>query len=94
MKAIAKTYIKHDGERFAPGDLLPDACVACLGADNEALEIIDGDEVCDLQLAAEQLDPDNEDHWTKDGRPDVRALSDVLDRKVSAKDRNKIWPAK
>ncbi|HKJ76226.1 MAG TPA: hypothetical protein VKA64_03395 [Gammaproteobacteria bacterium] len=39
------------------------------------------------------LETGNAAHWTNDGRPDVRAISDVLDARVSADQRDRVWAA-
>lgn len=41
--------------------------------------------------AFELLERDNPDHWTADGRPDVRALSAIAGRTVKAADRDRLW---
>jgi len=38
-----------------------------------------------------KLDPGNEDHRTKDGLPDVKALESVGGLKVTSKQRDKLW---
>jgi hypothetical protein len=47
----------------------------------------------DIIDAIEVLDENNEDHWTTTGKPDTRALSDVLDRQVTAAERDAAWEA-
>lgn len=47
----------------------------------------------DIAGAIGKLDPDNKDHWTADGKPDANALSDLLDRRVSAAERDAAWAA-
>lgn len=55
----------------------------------------DGDEEDDgdtgILDAFELLERDNPDHWTADGRPDVRALSAIAGRTVKAADRDRLW---
>lgn len=46
-----------------------------------------------LREAILDLDADNPDHWTADGKPDARALADILDRKVTAAERDAAWSA-
>ncbi|SDH92311.1 hypothetical protein [Roseospirillum parvum] len=51
------------------------------------------DGATDLLAAIGQLEPGNPDHWTKDGRPDARALAAVVGREVSAAERDAVWEA-
>ncbi|SDH91887.1 HI1506-related protein [Roseospirillum parvum] len=51
------------------------------------------DGATDLLAAIGQLEPGNPDHWTKDGRPDARALAAVVRREVSAAERDAAWEA-
>lgn len=41
--------------------------------------------------AIRDLDPKIEAQWTQDGRPDARALSEILKQSVSAADRDAAW---
>lgn len=41
--------------------------------------------------AIRDLDPKVEAHWTQDGKPDARALSEILKQSVSAADRDAAW---
>jgi hypothetical protein len=38
--------------------------------------------------AIAELDPDNKEHYTNGGKPDAKVLSGLLDRNVSAKERD------
>jgi len=40
-----------------------------------------------------QLDPNNEAHFTKSGKPEVKALSALLGGTVSAAERDEVWDA-
>ena len=42
-------------------------------------------------LAIHSLDRGNKGLWTRDGRPDSRVLSELLNRVVSAEDRDQMW---
>ncbi len=44
-----------------------------------------------VQQAIAELDPDNPDHWLKDGRPDVKAIEEIINAKISAAERDVIW---
>lgn len=41
--------------------------------------------------AIRDLDPKVDAHWTQDGKPDARALSEILKQSVSAADRDAAW---
>ncbi len=45
----------------------------------------------DLSDAFDLLEEGNKAHWTKDGKPEVKALADILGRNVSAKERDEAW---
>lgn len=66
----------------SPGATEPAGEVDEAEAVNEADEIV---------AAIGQLNPENPDHWTKAGKPDVAALEAILDRDISADDRDAAW---
>lgn len=47
----------------------------------------------DLVAAIAKLDPAREDHWTQGGKPECRALAEIIGRDVSAKERDAAWDA-
>lgn len=44
-----------------------------------------------LMEAIKSFDPEDESKWTEDGAPDANVLSDVLNRQVSAAERDVAW---
>jgi hypothetical protein len=48
----------------------------------------DEDELAPVVAAIDALDPDNPSFWTAGGQPDLRALAEVLGRRVSADERD------
>ncbi len=44
-----------------------------------------------VQGAIFQLESDNPAHWTKGGKPEINALSAILERKVTASERDDAW---
>ncbi|MBE4620994.1 HI1506-related protein [Vibrio navarrensis] len=40
-----------------------------------------------------QLDPKNEEHFTKSGKPELKALSAILGRNVTGAERDDVWNA-
>lgn len=46
-----------------------------------------------IEEAFAYLEPDNEAHFTKSGKPDVKALEEILGRKVTAGERDQAWDA-
>lgn len=67
-----------------------DAAPAAKAEDGE-----DGAVSDDLIVAAiEELDPYNDDHWTAKGAPQVDAVSDILEAKVTRADINRAAPDK
>lgn len=40
-----------------------------------------------------QLDPSNEAHFTKSGKPELKALSTILGRNVTGAERDEVWSA-
>ncbi len=49
------------------------------------------DAILEIFDAIEDLEEDNKDHWTKDGKPDAKELSRILGREVTAEERNQAW---
>ena len=45
----------------------------------------------DLGAAIALLDPETPDHWQRDGKPKVKALEVVLNRPVTAAERDDAW---
>ncbi|MCG6213432.1 HI1506-related protein [Vibrio furnissii] len=41
--------------------------------------------------AIKQLDPENEGHFTKAGKPELKPLSAILGREVKAAERDEVW---
>ena len=37
------------------------------------------------------LDPDNEDHFTKAGKPNAKVLSEIMGREIKAVERDALW---
>lgn len=55
-------------------------------------EPVSGDTDAKVIEAIGQLTPGEEDHWTTDGRPEVKAINSLLDGvKITAADRDRIW---
>ncbi|WP_413206722.1 hypothetical protein [Rhodospirillum sp. A1_3_36] len=50
-------------------------------------------EAGDLVTAIGQLNPKNSEHFTKAGLPEVKALSEVAGRAVTAQERDAAWAA-
>ncbi len=46
-----------------------------------------------LMDAIKQLDPSNDAHFTKSGKPELKALSAILGRNVSGAERDEAWNA-
>ena len=60
------------------------------GADSDADN--DGDRQAALVAAIARLEPGREDHWTKAGKPEIRALEAVSDLSgISATERDAVW---
>lgn len=51
------------------------------------------DPIADLVAMIGRLDPENPDHYTKSGKPEVKALSKLAGRAVSGADRDTAWAA-
>ncbi|MCE7638384.1 HI1506-related protein [Vibrio fluvialis] len=43
--------------------------------------------------AIKQLNPENEEHFTKAGKPELKPLSAILGREVKAAERDEVWNA-
>jgi len=54
-------------------------------------EELSNDFIEDIVEAIALLEEGNEEHWTTIGRPEVKALKAILDRKVTAADRDAAW---
>ncbi|NOR69809.1 MAG: hypothetical protein GQ532_08985 [Methylomarinum sp.] len=93
-----KTYkvlspLKHNGDQLKAGDpvgLTDKQAQPLLSAKvvEEVVTVENPVSLTELIDAIAQLEPGNEDHWTKDGKPEVKALSAILRRKVSAAERD------
>lgn len=89
MLIITKRRIRHNGELHAVGaeiemetkdvNLLPKDSYAVVSESDWFYEAIS------------MLDPENEKHWTGEGKPDANALSSVCDKKISASERDELW---
>lgn len=73
--SLAEHLVVHSADAEAP-----------VGEADEAADKADA-----LVAAIGQLDPENHDHWTKAGKPDVAALEAILGRDISADDRDAAW---
>lgn len=51
----------------------------------------DPERLSDLLTAISELDPDNKDHYTEAGLPQVSALEEILDGDVTAAERDAAW---
>ncbi|WP_407546546.1 HI1506-related protein [Vibrio parahaemolyticus] len=60
------------------------------GSSKQALDI-DAAAQLAVQGAMFQLESDNPAHWTKGGKPEINALSAILERKVTAAERDDAW---
>lgn len=45
----------------------------------------------ELEAAIDRLDPENQEQWTKDGRPTTDALAAIVSRPVTANQRDTAW---
>ncbi|WP_430009852.1 hypothetical protein [Methylophaga lonarensis] len=64
--------------------------------DVKPIELFDKPEAVEVTEAAiaaaiKQLDPKNEDHWTKSGAPNSKALEKLIGAPVKAADRDAVW---
>lgn len=97
--------LRHDGERYAPGDTAPAAAFTkaqvahlqrrgVLGGEPSSTGADDApDQALQALVAAiDQLDPTNEQHFTNGGKPECAALAAAAGREsVSAKARDAAW---
>lgn len=94
-----KDTVLAPGTIHPPGSVLDEAAIA------DAAELVrrgfaswvgDKAEGTDLPLARivaaiAKLDPANPAHFTKSGRPEVKALSDLIGAEVSSRQRDEAW---
>ncbi|EOW9251043.1 TPA: HI1506-related protein, partial [Vibrio cholerae] len=60
----------------------------------DASGAVDGVSGCvGLMDAIKQLDPSNDAHFTKSGKPELKALSAILGRNVTGAERDEAWNA-
>lgn len=52
------------------------------------------DHQADILRAADTLNPENRDHFTSDGRPQVKALESVLGYDITADERDRAWASR
>jgi len=57
-------------------------------AQDEAVVTLD-DKIANVILT--KLDKDNPEHFTQGGKPQVKAIADILNIEISAGDRNRVW---
>lgn len=99
LYAVVIGPLRHDGKRYQAGEtveltpaqaapLLRDGVVVGRHAEAEP-ETLE-ERILD---AIDELDPDNKDHWTNDGKPDATALAEIVGERVSAKLRDQVWEA-
>ena len=79
----------HDGELYSPGDditlgesqvqdLIADGVIAApAGGDKEQPADTDTDRQAAIVEAIGKLDPENPDHYTKSGKPDIAVLGSL-----------------
>lgn len=62
-------------------------------SDGEEQRMADGELSADLTLlnAIAQLDPNNDEHYTKSGKPQTEALEALVDRSITAAERDQAW---
>lgn len=93
---IGETQFKA-GEEFGYDGKVPKSVAALLDGDGEAAEPVKSvqeqeREFLDLiKTAIGELDPDNDDHWTTDEKPQVVAVEAVMDGNISAAQRDQAW---
>lgn len=94
---LINRQINHNGKVFTEEDesielsVEEAAPLLSFGAISEAKEVESPAPSTELMDAIAQLDADNKEHWTADGKPDIKALSAILARKVSADERDNAW---
>ncbi len=103
-KYEVKSPIQHDGERHEIGavvDLSEKAAKPLLATGTIAPVLVSShaptepadpaERLALVKAAIEVLDAEDEDLWTKDGRPDLAALSDLLGWRVTGAERDQAW---
>ncbi|GAB3021696.1 hypothetical protein [Bowmanella dokdonensis] len=93
--------VKHNGKRYVKGDAIPeltDEQVQALGAavtpgepDNGASDLSEEQQLAAVVEAISKLEPGNEAHWTKGGKPECAALTELVGFQVPAKLRDAAW---
>lgn len=101
MRLIARDPIQYTRQRYEPGSELevPADVAAGLLASGAADQVPavqssdpDPDRAEAIRAAIATLEPGNEDHWTKGGKPEVRALEATTGLKnISAAERDRVW---
>lgn len=97
-----------NGENLLPTSQFTEAQLAQIQADphlryelhqedvdgGDASGSVDGSaDALSIAEAIMQLDPKNEDHFTKSGKPELKALSAIVGRNVSGAERDEVWTA-
>ncbi|RZQ00671.1 HI1506-related protein [Vibrio vulnificus] len=97
-----------NGENLLPASQFTEAQLAQIQADphlryelhqedvdgGDASGAVDGSaDALSIAEAIMQLDPKNEDHFTKSGKPDLKALSAIVGCNVSGAERDEVWTA-
>ncbi|MCG6405272.1 HI1506-related protein [Vibrio fluvialis] len=97
-----------NGENLLPASQFTEAQLAQIQADphlryelhqedvdgGDASGSVDGSaDALSIAEAIMQLDPKNEDHFTKSGKPELKALSAIVGRNVSGAERDEVWTA-
>lgn len=88
--------INHDGDLYADGTIeLGSKAAAPLLANGAISEIEKPEKLVNpgdiIVQAITGLDPADDALWTKDGRPDLKHLSELLHRQVTAAERDAAW---
>lgn len=93
---LVRTPLRLNGHHFQPGEWLemaPDQVLELVVS--KVLEVVvessDGLTCEPLQAAIKRLDPNQPDHWTRDNKPRIEALSQIMGRVVTAKERDRVW---
>ena len=91
------SILEFDGTAYLPGDPveLADDIAAALLADGVVLEpeTAAQDRKARIIAAIGELDPDNPEHFTKGGKPEVKALEAILGFDITAAERDAAWAA-
>lgn len=97
-----------NGENLLPTSQFTEAQLAQIQADphlryelhqedvdgGDASGSVDGSaDALSIAEAIMQLDPKNEDHFTKSGKPELKALSAIVGRNVTGAERDEVWTA-